>query len=178
MKKIVLVAAVASALLASQAFAGKVTFQGQVTAQTCNMTINGNNIGSVALNPAKVADLAAAGSSAGETPFTIKLSGCTAPAAPMKFTTVLSGHSVTPEGNLGNVATASPAGAVAIQILEPGASKTAADLSGGGYKGKDHLTLAAGATEASAEYTARYYSAAGSATPGAVEAVMEYTFQH
>lgn len=72
----------AAVLMASQTAAasdGTITFNGNITAQTC--TINGNGSGSnnfsVTLPTVSTATLASAGQTAGRTPFNIKLSSCT-----------------------------------------------------------------------------------------------------
>ncbi|AOY02134.1 fimbrial protein [Jeongeupia sp. USM3] len=63
----------------AQAADGTITFNGEVTAQTC--TINGNGSGAkdftVTLPTVSASALASAGEVAGRTPFTIALSACT-----------------------------------------------------------------------------------------------------
>jgi major type 1 subunit fimbrin (pilin) len=70
-----------AAMVAQGAFAadGTITFTGNISAQSC--TINGNGSGSkdftVALPTVSASTLAAAGATAGRTPFNIALSDCT-----------------------------------------------------------------------------------------------------
>jgi len=82
MKKTSLFCAVAAGLLAiapvAYAADGTIDFTGQITGLTC--TINGgggNNNFTVTLPPVSTSSLAAVGSVAGRTPFSITLTGCT-----------------------------------------------------------------------------------------------------
>jgi len=72
-------ASTAMAAQVASATDGTITFNGQITAQTC--TINGNGTGAkdflVTLPTVSTSALAAAGQTAGRTPFSIALSACT-----------------------------------------------------------------------------------------------------
>jgi len=72
-------------LLAQIAYADSantITFKGEVTEQTCEVTVNGVNARPVVLLPSVAkSDLAAAASSAGLTTFTLGVTGC--PVSPM-----------------------------------------------------------------------------------------------
>lgn len=151
-----------------------VTFQGNVTAQTCQATINGET-GSIVLMPTvAVGDLSGVGSTTGLTPFTISVSGCQAPAgANLNITTNFLGHNTTAAGNLGNSATNSPASNVAIQLTSDASGTTPIVLNG--VTPVSGLVLQDGQTSASYQFAARYISEAGSAGAGAVTAVAEYT---
>lgn len=146
-----------------------INFQGEVTDQTCSVTVNGNTSAPVVLMPTvSTADLAASGSTAGQTTFTMGLTGCTAnTSASTTVSTVFVGNDVTSAGNLGNTGTASN---VDVQILDT--SGSAIDLTDG-YTASGDLTLATNATESSADYTAQYY-ATGTATSGTVAASLQY----
>jgi len=180
MKKLAFVSAsVMSVLFASQAFAfsdNTVTFQGEVTSETCSVTINGNSAKPIVLLPTVNASaLAAAGSTAGQATFDIGVTGCTGNAtAATTINSVFTGNSVSTAGNLSNVASTDAATNVEVQILDT-ASK-AIDFTSG-FTGAGDLTLAAGAKSATATYTAQYY-ATGEATAGAVEATMQYAVSY
>jgi len=153
-----------------------VTFQGEVTDQTCTVSINGETDGVVLLPTVSTAELAGGGDTAGLTPFTITLTGCTAPAgSDLNVTTNFLGHDVTAGGNLGNSA-AGGATNVAIQLTEEAAGTTPIVLNG--ITAVDGLVVLEGETTASYEFGAQYISEAGSATAGAVTAVVEYTISY
>ena len=129
MKKLTLSALVLTALFGANAHANNtITFLGEVSDQTCEVAINGATANPTVLLPTvSTADLAVAGSVAGETPFTLSVSGCTihaTQALPIK--TVFVGNSVTAAGNLGNTGTATN---VSLQILDA-VGGNAVDLTG------------------------------------------------
>lgn len=151
-----------------------VRFLGEVTDQTCTIQINGSESYPVVLLPTvSKSMLTGAGSSAGETPFTVTLSGCDVSATSVSKQAKIRFVSTNIDGaNLKNIASASPATNVAIQLLDgtspldftSGDAKTAAKTIGG----------EAGQSSATFDMKARYYSAAGSATAGAVEASAQF----
>jgi P pilus assembly protein, pilin FimA len=150
-----------------------ITFQGEVSDETCSVAINGNQSTPVVLLPTvSSTELASSGDTAGPVTFDIGLTGCTGDAAnSTQISTVFVGNQVTTNGNLGNTGTASN---VEVQILDT--TGTEIDLTDG-FTGSGDLTLAAGETEASATYTAQYY-AAGQSTAGTVEATMQYAVSY
>lgn len=150
-----------------------ISFQGEVTDETCSIAINGNQTTPVVLLPTvSSTDLAASGDTAGPVTFDIGLTGCTGDAAnETKISTVFVGNQVTTNGNLGNTGTA---GNVEVQLLDTtGLEINLTD----GFTGDGDLKLAAGASDASASYTAQYY-AAGKATAGTVEATLQYAVSY
>jgi len=182
MKKMTfLSASVVSVLFASQAFAASdntITFQGEVTAETCSVTVNGNTAKPLVLLPTvNVSALAASGQSAGETTFDIGVTGCSGNAnAETTVSTVFAGNNISTAGNLSNLAaTTDAAKNVEIQILDT--KGAVIDFNKGSFNGAGDLKLAAGAKEASATYTAQYY-ATGVSTAGAVEATMQYAVSY
>ncbi|KKB02768.1 fimbrial protein [Pantoea anthophila] len=182
MKKIAfLTASVVSVLLASQAFAASnntITFQGQVTAETCTVTVNGNAANPLVLLPSvNTSELDASGKVAGPTTFDIGITGCKGnDTETTTVSTVFSGNNVTSKGNLGNLATTNAAQNVEIQILDK-KNKQPIPFNSGKYIGLNDLDLAAGVKEATATYTAQYY-AADTATAGTVEATMQYAISY
>ncbi|MGK3143616.1 fimbrial protein [Pantoea sp. C2G6] len=180
MKKLAfLSASVMSVLFASQAFAASdntVTFQGEVTSETCSVTINGNSVKPIVLLPSvNASELAASGNTAGQATFDIGVTGCTGTTEnATTISSVFVGNSVSTAGNLSNVAATDAASNVEVQILDT-ASKTIDFTSP--FNGAGDLSLKAGDTSASATYTAQYY-ATGAATAGAVEATMQYAVSY
>jgi len=152
-----------------------VTFQGEVTAQTCQASINGETDSIVLLPTVSSTVLAAAGTTAGLTPFTISVSGCQAPGSDLAITTNFLGHNVTGEGNLGNVAS-NPAANVAIQLTKEAAGTTPIVLNG--VTPVTGLVLPTGETGASYQFGAQYITEGGAAGAGAVTAVAEYTLSY
>ncbi|MGC6389849.1 fimbrial protein [Ewingella sp. S1.OA.A_B6] len=181
MKKMTLLSvSIASILFASQAFAASnntVTFQGEVTSETCSVTINGNSAKPIVLLPTvKASALATAGSVAGQTTFDVGVSGCTgSTTVPTPVSSVFVGNNITTEGNLGNLAATDAATNVDIQILDT-ASK-AIDFNARAFNGAGDLTVAAKESAATATYTAQYYATAA-AKAGAVESTMQYAVSY
>ncbi|MCA1896875.1 fimbrial protein [Shewanella putrefaciens] len=177
MKKITLALAASGLLLGSSAAmaAGPntITFMGEVTDQTCEVEINGNAANPVVLLPtATTAELAAAGSTAKETTFTLGIKGCDGTALTSK--TVFVGNVVDTNGNLTNTATGGAVN-VALQLLDaPGGAaidlNTTTPVAG--------VVLAAGETEGTVDYAVQYYSEAGGATAGAVLGSVQYAVSY
>ena len=118
-----------------------------------------------------------AGSVAKPTTFDISVSGCTGnPTQPTTISSKFAGNSITVGGNLGNVATGTTAATNAeIQILDTAAAPINFTTP---FTASGDLTLATAADSASATYTAQYISEAGVATPGAVQASMQYAVSY
>lgn len=170
------------ALPCSALAASTVTFQGEVTDETCNININGDTNSIVLLPTVKASDLATSGAKTGITPFTITLSDCgggvSGVTSAKTVTTNFLGHSVIdPTGILGNTETDTGANFVGIQLLETDdANGTAINLSGV-TAAASTISLAAGATSGSHTFGAQYY-ATGTATSGKVSAMAEYTVSY
>lgn len=157
--------------------ASTVTFQGEVSAQTCKASIAGGTNGIVLLPTVAAKDLQNAGTTAGLTKFTINVTDCTDPgSSDLPIKTKFLGHAVTGNGNLGNMAAANPAGNVAIQLTSDAAGTAAITLNG--PTSVAGLKLPAGKTSASYDFGARYISENGGATPGPVTSVVEYTLSY
>jgi len=157
--------------------ANTITFVGEVTDQTCEVSINGQANAVVLLPSVPASQLKAAGSKAGLTPFTLTLTHCTAPGTNMQLTTRFMGRGVTEAGNLGNLATGKKAENVSIQLTDNEAGTKPIDLS----KGTTHVTgpvLNKDQNTASHTYAAQYYSHNGNASAGAVQAVVEYVISY
>lgn len=179
------------ALFSFAAFSGSVfaavtptvTFQGEITDQTCSVSINGETNPIVLLPTVAVADFGslANGQTAGLTSFTVSLSGCTAPAAgagPLPIKTRFLGYDVdSASGTLGNRATTDAAVGYGIQLTTTAAGTTPIVLSG--ITDVAGLSLAEGDTSTSHTFGAQYYIVdAPSATPGVITGVAEYSLSY
>lgn len=156
--------------------APKITFQGEVNAQTCIAEVNGQTNGVVLLPTASTKSLQAAGSVTGTTPFTISVRECEAKVTIAHINTEFLGHGVTPAGNLGNLATSNAATKVQLQLLDKYPGGSAIRLSG--TTAVPGLVLVPGKTAASHEFGVQYISEEGLATAGAVLSVAEYAISY
>ncbi|EHG8285137.1 type 1 fimbrial protein [Klebsiella oxytoca] len=171
-KKIIALGVIVGLSSATSAFAASdntITFQGEVTDQTCAVTVNGNAVSPVVLLPTVSVGDFSQSTSAGPTSFEVGVSGCAVETADRKISTVFVGNQVTSSGNLGNTGTAEN---VAIQILDT--KGQVIDFSNN-FNGAGDLTLKANADSASATYTAQYFKE-GAQTPtvGDVTASLQY----
>lgn len=173
MKRIALVIAATLPTMAFAASSNTITFKGQVSAQTCAVSVNGNAAAPIILMPTVgEGALTAVGSTAGETPFTIQVSGCTAPASNLAIKTAFLGSNVSSAGNLVNAGTAKN---VQVQLLTaPGGSAVALN----GITSVPGLTLTSGTTSASHDFAVRYISEQGAATAGTVSATAQYALDY
>uniref|UniRef100_UPI003341BB88 fimbrial protein n=1 Tax=Castellaniella defragrans TaxID=75697 RepID=UPI003341BB88 len=153
-----------------------VTFQGEVSDQTCTATINGQTNSIVLLPTVPVSALSSAGQVAGLTPFTVHLSDCTAPTvAAQDINITFLGYAVT-NGNLGNLAVNDPATNVQIQLTTTDEGTNAIQLNG--VTAVSGLSLPIGETSTNFTFGAQYISVGGPATAGAVTAVAEYALEY
>lgn len=150
-----------------------IRFQGEVAAQTCSININGSASSPLVLLPTvATSSLAATGSTAGQTPFTISLTGCTAPTEATAVSTVFVGNNLTEAGRMVNTGTATN---VSLQLVDPASPTTPLDLTG--QMGAPGLSLAIDATTASHDFAVQYY-AEGAATPGSVLSSVQYSVSY
>lgn len=175
-KSIMLMLAAGLMLPALANAAPTITFEGEVSAQTCEAEVNGQENATVLLPTVPESSLASAGAKAGLTPFTIAVKGCATAGVDTQIGTKFLGHSVTAGGNLGNVAVTSPAGNVAIQLTSDAAGTTPVILNG--VTTVAGLELKASETTANHQFGAQYIAEGGAATAGAVTAVVEYTLSY
>lgn len=170
-KKIISLGLSVAVLSASPVFAAQentITFQGEVTDQTCAVTVNGSTASPVVLLPTVSVSELSSNQTAGATTFEMGVSGCTSDnTGDVKISTVFVGNQVTASGNLGNSGAAEN---VEIQILDT--TGAVIDFTSS-FTGNEDLTLTAGETSSSADYTAQYYTA-GSPTAGDVTASLQY----
>lgn len=158
-----------------------VTFLGEVSDSTCDVTINGasGNI-SVLLPTTTVTALSTAGATTEATPFNFVVSGCTA-ASQSNVGMRLVPLSTTTSGTLTNIASTSTAAAgVAIQIVD-GSTSTPIDFSDGEYSTTTQTIPSSSTGTLTFPFTARYYSLATTAVPvtsGKVESQLQYALTY
>lgn len=161
-----------------------VTFQGEVTSQTCSVEINGQTNSVVLLPTVALTDFGstlAAGQTAGLTPFSISVTGCTAGAtAPQNISAQFLGYGVESNtGVLGNTNTGSDAASgFGIQLLSDSTGASGTEVLLNGVTSVSGLVLSVGETSASHEFGARYYSLGATGTAGKITAVAEYTLSY
>lgn len=173
---------IAAGVVSSSAFAAPtVTFQGEVTDQTCSVSINGQTNSIVMLPTVAMKDFGtplANGQTAGLTPFTVSLTGCTAGDSDQNINTEFLGYNVdATSGVMGNRATTNAASGFGIQLTDSGTGGNAVMLNG--PTSVAGLVLPAGQDSTSYDFGAQYYvlNSIG-ATAGAVTAVAEYTVSY
>ena len=169
--KLAVVVATAAPALALANSANTINFQGEVTTQTCSVSVNGNAANpSVLLPSVSTSQLEDPGSAAGLTTFTVAVTGCATSSSATPIKTVFIGNQVDGDGNLGNTGTA---GGVALQLLDPASPSEPFKLLTSGYAAPG-LNLAALATSATHNFAVRYYSAPGHSTAGTVRGSVQY----
>ncbi|WP_207884001.1 fimbrial protein [Pseudomonas sp. 30_B] len=158
--------------------ANTINFSGEVTDQTCSAVVNGTTDPTVVLDSVPVSSLTGGtGKTAGETSFTLQLSGCTAPSGTEQhFTTLFQAINPTSAGNLTNTA-ASGATGVALQLLDAPAG-TPVNLAGGAAVEAGDIVLADGQTSTTYDYAVQYVSEEASVTPGPVLGSVTYTLRY
>ncbi len=172
-------------LMSTSAFsATTVTFQGEVTAQTCSINVNSTTNAVVLMPTISVSDLYTSGTtttavrnSAGLTPFTISVTGCTASTNALTMYPEFLGTSVdTTTFALGNTASANAATGVGIALYSDSTGTQQINLNG--VTRGAALTLAANATSAEATYSAKYMATSATTTAGKVTSVAQYTLTY
>ncbi|ATM00996.1 fimbrial protein [Aeromonas sp. CA23] len=164
---------VVSASMNANATSGNtIQFIGEVSEQTCSVTVDGQSSTPVVVLPnATAEELKALGDTAHLTRFTIGVTGCAAPVSVQNFKTLFVGNNLTVDGRLGNTGTA---GNVTLQVVDPDASTIQLDLTGKGIPG---LVLQAGETAASHDFAVQYY-AEGRASGGSVLGSLQYAVSY
>lgn len=153
-----------------------IVFFGEVTKQTCEITINGEFSNPIVLLPTVSAtELALPYSVAKETAFTLGLSGCDG--AAFSSYTLFTGNNVGYLGTLNNLAT-NGATNVGLQLKNrPGGYEI--DVTNFQYASREPgVSLAPGETEGSWTYAVQYISIDGGATPGRVLGTVQYAVSY
>jgi major type 1 subunit fimbrin (pilin) len=175
-----LIVVATTALAASVAHAGPasnggvVTINGELVANTCTVSGNGqgNNF-TVTLPSLSAAELSAAGSVAGSTGFSIALSNCT-PATGNVHTFWEYGANTLADGNLLNNGTATN---VEVQLIDSNGGQKVIDVSkADGAQNSQSIAITGG--NANLQYAAQYISPTGSAGPGKVTTNVTYSMAY
>jgi len=152
--------------------AGTIKFTGEVKDQTCTVNVEGEGSHTVPLPTVSTGQLDGAGATAGVTPFKLSVTGCKVASADVAINTVFSGVALTNNENLKNLIDVAKGGAenVEIQLLTgvgglPIQLQSVTTVPG--------LVVLAGEQMAEYEFAAQYF-ASGTATPGSVEATVNY----
>ena len=151
-----------------------ITFEGEVTEQTCKATINGESNSTVLLPTVPSSELAATGDKAGQTPFTISIKDCAVSnTGDLSIKTKFLGRAVV-NGNMKNTASgANAAKNVALQLTTDAAGTAPVNLVN--VTEVDGLVVKKGETQAEYTFGVRYIAVDGAATAGKVSSVAEYT---
>lgn len=164
----------ASALFSTNALASDntITFMGEVSDETCSISVNGSDASPVVLLPTVTATVLNANQVAGATPFDIGVTGCTGSASGVQISTVFVGNNIS--SATGNLASTGSATDVEIQILDTSGDEV--DFRNA-FIGTGDLSLQANQTSSSATYKAQYFTG-GTATTGTVLASMQYAVSY
>lgn len=188
MKKILLVASIASAMslanVANAATGGTITFNGKISDQTCQVVLNGGSsaTGTVKLPTVPKSALGATNNTAGQTPFSLDLTGCTSATTAFGVTAYFPDNSTnidTTTSTLKNLETGGTAATnVGLELLHEAVAGTKSvvplgkAISDTGYK---YTTVAANATTAKMQYHVQYKNTgSAAATAGLVRGVAVY----
>jgi major type 1 subunit fimbrin (pilin) len=169
----VLIASLAATPMVAQATDGTISFTGSLSNSTC--TINGGTGSfSVALPVVSISSLGSAAATAGATPFSIKMTGCTGTST-STTTYFESGAAINyANGRLKNTAATTPATNVEIELLN--ADNSVIDLSKAvGAQGVAAAPMSA--SSSTANFVARYYASAAT-TAGAVASTVNYSITY
>ena len=182
LKQILLAGIAAGAANMAMANTGTITFSGQVVDSTCAVTVNNTNASAtVTLPTVKIQELANANETAGATPFTIDVTGCTAITTPLitSIKTRFLAQNVN-GANLANTAGTTPATKVAIQLLQDtgvigSTDDTALNFTTGyAESGTQPLADAIGLGVVKFPFVARYIAVENGVTAGTVQAIVDY----
>ena len=173
MKKHLIALALLSAPIFVFAAPNTLQFQGEVADQTCDVRVNGNAANAtVLLATVAAAQLTSARDTAGQTTFTVGVSGCAAPVSTSQaINTLFVGNLTTMAGNISNTGDATR---VAPQLLDPAAPNSPFDVSCTGHAAPG-LVLNADETSVSHDFAVRYVTEEGGATPGSVLGSVQYS---
>nr|WP_312978487.1 fimbrial protein [Atlantibacter sp.] len=154
--------------------ANTITFRGEVTEQTCSVTVNGSAARPVVLLPTvNKSELSDPADTAGLTTFTMGVSGCTTGPSDMQLKTLFIGTNVTASGNLANTGDAQN---VELQLMTDSTASMAIDLRA--MQAVDGIVLRAGETAGEHDFAVQYFTPTGSATAGTVVSAVQYAISY
>lgn len=150
---------------------GTINFTGKVIAPTCSVSNATSGNLSVTLPAVMTSAFSGAGSTAGQTPFQLDLTGCPTNPSGVKVAAQFSGTTINADGNLGN--TASGGSNVEVQLTN--STGTAINLQSNPTPVDATVDASGNATLA---YQARYYATQATVSSGAVTASVQYTLTY
>ncbi len=156
---------------AAHAFDGTITVNGNITANTCSIQVNnGTTDGVVGLPTVSSSTLLQTGDTAGETPFTISLTGCTGGTLNTASTFFEFGPMVDAASGRLNIETGTGAAQnVQIELLNANLNPIVV-----GAVAQNDVPVDIATGSGVMNYAARYY-ATGAAAPGSVSTFVNYT---
>ena len=159
---------------ATLAYDGTINFTGKVVAQTCSVATGSGSL-SVVLPTVSTTTLSADTKTAGLTPFTIQLTGCTVPATSGvdKVNAYFEPNANT-DYTTGNLTNTASSGASNVQIQLLNADGVKAIKLGQAAAAQSVDTVAINDANVTLRYNAQYY-ATGVATAGVVTSTVNYT---
>ena len=162
----------------------KLYISGELTNQTCILSVDGSANGNpiVNLGPVHASSLQDAGSTAGRTEFTLGVSGCIPSDDPMGFLVNLKPYYLTgPENDSGKQSTIGNIGSannVDLHILHPFSGKPIVYDGLNIYSGAGFIPVIPGETSGKRTYSVEYVSHQGGATPGTVVGRVQYAINY
>ncbi len=174
MNKYLIIAACIASTSAMAASNNTIRFQGEVADETCTVTINGNSsLPTVLLPTVPASALAEAGKTAGETPFTVGVTGCSgASEKDINISTIFVANNITSANRIGNTGTAKN---VSLELIDAVGGTKVLDVTG--TQGNAGLVLKSKAQSASHDFAVRYM-ADGIAESGTVLGSVQYAISY
>jgi len=165
--------AFSAAALPASANVGTITINGKLTASTCTVQINGGTVdATVTLPTLPTKDLAAAGTTAGDTAFTMNLTNCEPATGSVRAYFEHGPNVDAASGRLNNNAT-NGASNVQVQLIDN--NNTPLYIGNTSQRDNDATALENGAADLI--YSARYY-ATGKSTAGALSTSVTYSIDY
>jgi len=192
MKKLLIAAALATAFTgvtaqaASTDSSGTITFNGELTATTCKVNVNGsgNSDGDVTLPTLETSTMPAQAATAGDTHFNMALTECKLANDMTEVSAFFQyGSTVNTNGRLTNQSTATEKSNVTLELLDANSTTlnviAVGDDSQKANASYKEVTLDAnGVGSASLDYVVRYYAEDAAATAGKVSSSVVYALQY
>lgn len=152
--------------------ANTVQFGGDISAATCDITVNGVPNPIVRLPTILASDLQNANSSGGETNFTVEAKNCSTSNQPAELQATFTANVFTSTGSLANIGgTATNVGLQISTISNGTALNLRTPWTSGTGTG---IQIPANGNSGTRDYYVRYYSAAGYVSAGTVKSTMQY----
>lgn len=156
---------------------GIIQINGEINAETCVPDVVSGGTATIDLPIVAATSLAASNATAGVTPFTISLTGCTGTSTLARASFESDSTSITPSGNLA-IDGSSVATGVEIQIRDNSGAPINLATDDQTVVGVNNATFAITGGAATMDYQAAYFTPTGTVTPGALTSSVAYTIQY